>query len=202
MGFRDYCIFAAVIVFGWLSGCNSPYHRDQGALVGGLTGAGVGAAIGEHNDNPIAGALIGGAVGTLAGQAIGSNMDAQVAHNNAIIEQRMGRRLAGAVTAAQVISMTQAQLSDEVIVTHIRANGLAQRLTPDDLIILSRQGVSDAVLNAMQNQPPVTNTYPPPSARPVVIREQHYYGRPHCYSPHGHYHHRPAPRKSGFHFHF
>ncbi len=183
------------------TGCNSPYHRDQGALVGGLSGAAIGAAIGEHNDNPLAGAAIGAAVGTLGGAAIGSNMDAQVARNNAIIEQRMGQRLAGAVTIPQIISMSQAQLSDDVIIAHIRANGIAGRPSTDDLIVLNRQGVSDRVINALQSQPPVTAAIPANGRRPVVI-EEHYYSQPrYIYShPHAHHHHRHHGSHWGFSF--
>lgn len=190
----------SVVAFS-CAGCNSPYHRDQGALLGGLGGAAIGAAIGEHNDNPLAGAAIGAAVGTLGGAAIGSNMDAQVAQNNAIIEQRMGHRLSGAVTIPQIISMSQAKLSDEVIVTHIRANGIAGRPTTDDLITLNRNGVSDRVINALQSQPPITAAIPTSGRRPVIV-EEHYYARPrYIYShPHSYYHHRHCGPGWGFSF--
>lgn len=165
-------------------GCRSPYYADQGALLGGLAGAGVGAAIGEHNDNPLAGAAIGAVVGTLTGAAIGDNIDHDVARNNAIIEQRMGQRLAGAVSIPQVVSMTRAGLSDDVIITHIQANGVAQRPQTGDLIALKEQGVSDRVINAMQSQAPIAYATPLPPPRPTpVIVEEYYYGHPYYYPP-------------------
>ena len=162
------------------SGCRSPYYSDRFALAGGLAGAGAGAAIGKHNGNPITGAVVGGAIGTLAGNFIGHSVDADIARNNAIIEQQLGRRLAGAVTISDVVSMSQAGLGDDVITTHIRANGVAHRPTVNDMIALKQQGVSDRVINEMQK--PV----PPPRAPPVVVEEYHYYGRPHHDQ---HYHH-------------
>ncbi len=178
-------------------GCNSPYHRDRGAAMGGLAGAAIGAAIGEHNDNPLAGAAIGTVAGALTGAAIGDAVDADIARNNAIIEQQMGQRLAGAVTVPQAIAMSQSGLSPEVINTHIRANGVAQRPTTDDLIVMKNQGVSDVVVNAMQSQPPVTAL--PPGAvpsRPVVVEEHHYWGRPVPYRP-AHFHHHHHRRHHG-----
>jgi hypothetical protein len=50
--------------------------------------------------------------------------------------------------------MTQAGLSDDVIATHIRANGMAQPMQVNDLIQLRNVGVRDAVINTMQQTPP------------------------------------------------
>ena len=178
-----------------LTGCRSPYHADQGALWGGLTGAGIGAAIGEHNDNPIAGAIIGGAVGSMAGAAVGEGIDADIARNNALIQRQLGRRLAGAVTLPDVIAMSQAGLGDEVIVTHIRANGVAQPPQVGDLIALKDQGVSERVINALQQQPPIQTAVAP---QPVVVQEHHvvapYYPPYHRW--HSHHHHRPRHQPS------
>ena len=49
------------------SGCQSPYHSDQGALFGGLLGAGTGAAVGSAVGKTGAGAAIGAGVGGAAG---------------------------------------------------------------------------------------------------------------------------------------
>jgi outer membrane lipoprotein SlyB len=158
------------------AGCRSPYYADRGALFGGLTGAGVGALVGDAAGNTGAGALIGTAVGALAGTAIGENIDADVARSKAEIEARLGRQMQGAVTPQDVVAMTQAGLSDDVIATHIRANGMAQPLAVNDLINLRNMGVRDGVINAMQQTPPrlaqaaqpvaVYPAYPPP---PVVM---------------------------------
>ena len=53
-----------------ISGCATT-PTQQGALLGGGTGAGIGAIIGHQKGKTAEGALIGGAVGALAGGLIG-----------------------------------------------------------------------------------------------------------------------------------
>src|SRR5262245_41713666 len=115
------CLLAAACL---MPGCRSPYYADRGALFGGLTGAGVGAVVGDAAGNAPAGAVIGAGIGALTGTAIGEGIDADVARSRAEIEARMGRQLQGAATVPDVIAMTQAGLSDDVITTHIRASGV------------------------------------------------------------------------------
>jgi len=118
----------------------------------------------------------------------------------------MGRQLQGAVTVPDVVAMTQAGLSDDVITTHIRASGVAQPLAVGDLIQLRNMGVRDAVINAMQQTPPRGTqpavAYPAYPAGGNVIVEHHYpaWGPPVWYGPprpafHYHQHqHRPRGR--------
>lgn len=181
-----------------LAGCHSMNYAERGATLGAATGALTGAAIGKDSGNAGAGAVIGSAVGALTGAAVGDGIDADIARNNAIIQDRMGRQLAGVVTVDDVISMTEANLSDDVITTHIRANGVIQRPQPEDLITLTKNGVSDTVIKAMQTAPPPT---PPqtsaPRSGPVIVEEHHYVTPP---RPHWHYHGRHRPRRTGLHW--
>jgi len=149
-----------------LVGCRSPYYADRGALFGGLTGAGVGALVGDATGHAGAGAAIGTAVGALTGAAVGDAIDADVARSQAEIQARMGRQMQGAVTPQDVIAMTQAGLSDDVIATHIRANGMAQPLQVNDLIQLRNLGVRDGVINAMQQTPPRVSAVQPAGVYP------------------------------------
>lgn len=180
-------------------GCRSPYYADRGALVGGLTGAGVGALVGDAAGNAGAGAVIGTAIGAITGTAIGENIDADMARSKAEIEARMGRQMQGAVTPQDVIAMTQAGLSDDVIATHVRANGMAQPLAANDLINLRNYGVRDGVINVMQQTPTrgAQNNQPlamypatyPVAATPVMVAP---YGYP-VYGP-------PPPPPVGFYY--
>jgi len=106
-----------------------------------------------HNGEPLVGTLLGAAGGGLAGAAIGQTMDNEIARNQALVEQRVGRQMASAVTINDVITMTQAGLSDDVIITHIRAHGMAQGVQVSDLITLRNARVSNVVIQTMQ-QPP------------------------------------------------
>ncbi len=181
-----------------LAGCYSPYHADRGALLGGLGGAGVGALVGHATGNTGAGTAIGAGVGALSGALIGNSMDEMEARNRAMIEQHLQQRLpAGAVTLDDVIAMTRAGVAEELIMNHVRANGMARPLQSSDLILLQQQGVSPNVIRVMQEPPqvaaqPVVVPGPPP--RPVIVEEYYYdpywYPRPWHY-PYYRYHGGP-----------
>ena len=185
------------------SGCQGLPYADRGAALGALTGAVAGGAIGKHNGETAAGAVIGSAVGAFAGAAIGDSIDTEIARNNQLIEARTGRSMAGAVTVDDVITLSQARLSDDVIVTHIRANGVAQRPTPQDLITLTQMGVGEPVIQALQTTPPPAQPTPVvvESPRRVVIEEHHYIPPP---SPwfHGHFHRGSRPTRNAVHWGF
>lgn len=183
-------------------GCQSTRFADRGAALGAVSGGLAGAAIGNHNGDTAAGAIIGTAVGALAGAAVGDSIDTEIARNNALIEERLGRSLEGAVTVNDVATLWQARLSEDVIITHIRANGVAQPPGAQDLVALGQLGVSDAVIQTLQTTPPPTAARAVvASPRPVVVEEYHYLPPP---PPplwyHGHYHR--GPRRSNVHWGF
>ena len=178
-------------------GCRSPYYADQGALAGGLGGAGVGALVGSQLGSTAAGAVIGGGLGTLAGAAIGGSLDDIEARNRAQIAAAMGREVqAGAVTPEEVVAMSRAGVQEHLIVTHIQHNGIARSLTSNDLIYLQNQGVSATVIQAMQAPPKAAAVVvpgpvgPPP---PVVVQEYYYAPPPPYYWHHHHYRYRRCP---------
>ncbi|MBA2115195.1 glycine zipper domain-containing protein [Bremerella alba] len=189
-------IFVVAIVSAASLGCRSPYHQDQLGLVGAGTGALAGAAIGNATGHTAGGAIIGGLVGATAGSAVGSHMDEVEARNQALFQQRLGRRMEGQTTFDDVIAMSKAGLSDQVVTTHIRRHGVAQVPSAPDLIYLKNNGVSDAVINTMQN-PPVEVVSAPVQER--VIVEEHYYGPRPYYGPYRH-HRRHYHRGPGVHW--
>jgi hypothetical protein len=201
---------AAILVSLATLGCRSPYYSDRGALAGGLAGAGIGAAIGDASGAAGPGAIIGAALGTLTGNAIGEGIDADLARSKAEIEARMGRQMSGAVSNEDVIAMTQAGLSEDVIATHIRAHGVARPPAVNDLIILRNQGVSDRVIQALQQTPPPTAAAVPVSyavGPPRAVLVEPYYcppPPPHFYFHHGHrhrhHHHHGSGVRWGFSF--
>ena len=170
------------------SGCASTNHTEQGALFGGLFGAGTGAVVGHAMGNTGAGAAIGAGVGALSGAAIGNGQDQIETKNRAMIEQQIGRQLAGATRIDDVLAMTKAGVAPELIMNHVHAHGMATPLQANDLILLQQQGVDGRVIATMQatpspvaEQPVVVQQAAPP---PVII--EGYYGRPY-YHPHHHY---------------
>jgi hypothetical protein len=191
MSHRPVVVISIVVCSLFVAGCRSPYYGDRGALLGGVTGAAIGGAIGDNSGNALPGAIIGSAVGAITGGAIGDSIDADVARSRAEIEARMGRQMSGAVTTEDVVAMTRAGLSEDVIATHIRANGVAQIPQVNDLIYLRNQGVGDFVIKSMQQAPPpvAAAVYGPPVPGPVIV-EHHYSPWYHPPAPCFHYHHR------------
>jgi hypothetical protein len=150
------------------TGCASPYYADRGAALGGVTGAGVGALVGSSVRHPLAGALVGAGVGAVSGAAVGTGLDEIEARNRAAIAATMGRPVApGAVAVNDVIAMSQAGVNENVIINHIRYNGVQRPPQTGDLIALQRANVSPRVIEALQAPPaqPVGGMMPPP---PVV----------------------------------
>jgi hypothetical protein len=198
-------------------GCQTPNYQRNGTILGGLGGAGLGAAIGNKSQNALAGGLIGGAIGAIAGNSVGEGIDQDRAYAQQQAAQQgyaqgVGTQAArGAVSPQDVIAMSRAGLSEDVIATHVRTNGVTQQMQVNDLIYLRNQGVPDSVLQAMQQAPTSQARYnaaytaaipPPPPARPVVVEHVYpaYCPPPlywHGYHHHGHHHghhhhHRPS----------
>ena len=137
------------------AGCRSPFYADQGALAGGLTGAGIGALVGDATGNALPGAAIGAGIGAVSGGLIGGAIDEVEAKNRAMIAQQMGQQIPpGGVTVNDIVAMTRSGVDEELIVNHIRANGVAQPVQANELIILQQQGISKTVIGAMQTTPP------------------------------------------------
>lgn len=187
---------ASLAVVCTAAGCQSPYAADRGAAFGAGAGAAAGAVIASAaGKNALAGAAIGAMGGAITGAVVGEAIDEQEARNRAAIEAQMGRRIrAGSVSMDDVVSMTKAGVADELVVNHIRANGMIAPPSANDLILLNQQGVSPRVVQAMQAPPPqpaqqVTHVVHEPAPPPVVV-ERHYWGGPRYY----HHPHYCAPR--------
>jgi len=182
------------------------HHTERGAVLGGLGGALAGAGIGEHNGDAAAGALIGGALGLITGATIGDSMDRDAARAQAVRQQRLWE-LSRATSLSDVVTMTRNGVGDDVIINHIRQNGVQRRLEVADVISLHQRGVSEAVITAMQRARLATySPAPSPRYRPrtVVVQEHHYSSPPACYWPHHHvhryHHHFQHPRSTRFHW--
>ena len=184
---------AALSLLVSMAGCSSPYRSDQGALLGGLGGAGLGAVVGHAVGNTGAGAVIGAGVGALSGAAVGGALDDIDAKNQAEIAARLGRPAPGAVTIPDVINMTRAGVSEDVIVNHIHNHGLVAPLRADDLITLQQQGVSSRVVQAMQAPPPAAVGAAQPVLVPAPYPPPGYWGPPPYAYPYPYYY-RPYPR--------
>lgn len=192
-----------------LSGCANMNNTQSGALAGTGLGAVAGAIVGEASGHPGAGALIGAATGAVAGGLVGNAEDAReerdVAVAHAQYNQARSQAIAKAVTDVDVVTMTRNNVGEDVIVNSIRTRGCLWDGTPDSVIRLKHEGVSDRVITAMQNSgvhvpaagslpPPVYYAPPPPPAGGVVVVGPGYYG-PRYWGPRPYWHGRPYYRR-------
>lgn len=197
------------LVAGMLcTGCRAMNHTEAGALAGTALGAVGGAVVGDlAAGRPGVGALIGAATGAVAGSALGSAEDAREERDAAIAHAQYMEARTNAVTRAvtefDVVNMARSGVGDGVIINAIRTRGCIWDATPEAIIRLKQEGVSEAVISSMQSHgvkprvlveataPPSRYYYyapPPPSA--VVFVEPGYYGprpwRPRYRRPHFH----------------
>jgi hypothetical protein len=190
------------------------YHNDtaSGTFLGGAMGAITGAVIGgrKHAGQD---ALIGAGVGAITGNLLGRSKDAnderRAAQGAAAVGQMNQQAVAMAVTDSDLVQMTRAGINEDVIISTMRSRGTRIDLSPQSVIALRQQGVSDRVVMAAQQMgggsgyvagapaygPTVVSEIPPP---PTVIvapaYRPYYYGyypRPYYYGHYQHYYDHP-----------
>lgn len=155
-------------------------HEGTGAAVGGLLGAGTGAIIGKAAGNTGAGALLGAGVGALTGAAVGNSEDRKE-HREAVMAA--SATSVGPMCLNDVIKLTQSNVGETTIIKQIQTSRTVFQLTTDDVVMLKSYGVTDPVINALQDsvRRPIRQVV---YERPVVIHE---------YCP-------PPPIGMGFHY--
>jgi outer membrane lipoprotein SlyB len=168
------------------AGCYTPDGRPDrtagGALTGGALGATAGAIIGSATGRAGAGALIGGALGAITGGIVGNAMDEQQREILAQQSPQTLRRVEQGqpLATADIKALSKAGVSDEVIISQIRASHTIYRLTTAEIIELKEAGVSERVIDTMINTPNTTSgtvsertvapeAPPPPPVETVVV---------------------------------
>ncbi len=179
------------------SSARAQHHTERGAVLGGLSGALIGAAVGNHNGEGTEGALVGGAIGLFSGAALGNSLDREEAQWRAQQQHQQSVQLYQAVSLSDVVQMSQGGLSDRVIMNQIAQRGIQRKVQVPDVIYLHQQGVSDAVITTMQRTGVATSVVVRPA--PAIVERHHYvtpapYWRLHRYPPHPYYRSRYAYR--------
>lgn len=122
------------------SGCqNAKSRMGEGAAIGAVIGAAAGGIIGHQSGSGGEGAAIGGIVGALGGAAAGSQMKKQAAVNP---DQMSLQEVAGLVMEG---------IDEDVIIDKIRRTRSGFDLGPKDINYLQQRGVSQKIIEAMQN---------------------------------------------------
>lgn len=165
-----------------LTACSSLPGNDQqqGAVIGGASGAAVGAAVAK--DNRALGAVIGGALGAAGGYVIGKNADKITGHHNdeeTRAEENSQNNPAtpaaaraattadinhdGYVTLDEVVALDQAGLTDDEIMARLRSTNQVFNLTEEQKQYLLDKGVSRTVVDQL----PFLNQGSTPSGRVI-----------------------------------
>jgi hypothetical protein len=173
------------------------YYRNDTAtdtVVGGAFGAITGAIVGGSK-NRGEGALIGAGVGALTGNILGQAKDRaderHAVYGAGAVANLNQQAAASAVTNYDLVSMTKAGVSDDVIISTLRSRGARLDLSPQGLISLKQSGVSDRVLLVAQEMAARVGyiTAPPPPA--VIVTPApgpYWYGPRPYYRSHVYYH--------------
>ena len=139
------------------NGCASRNSKNASTVNGALFGAAAGATIGEHNNSPLSGALIGATTGAIAGNIAGDHLarplsayEEKFQADQKVLRPITQQPQSDAVTIEQLLRMTQAGVEDDIIVGQIQARGVAQILTTDEIIYLTRENVSPVVIKGYQ----------------------------------------------------
>jgi hypothetical protein len=151
-----------------LSGCASPNGQPDntanGALIGGASGAAIG-AIADRRD-PGVGALIGGAAGAITGGLIGHSVDEQNQAQAAAAPPPgyYAPPPSGAPpSVADIKGMARSGLNDDVIIGEISSTHAVYHLDANSIIDLHNSGVSEKVIAYMVNTADIVAAQPPPA---------------------------------------
>lgn len=189
------------------SGCATFNHTQNGALLGAGLGAGAGAILGHQSGDAGAGAVLGGALGAFGGALAGNAEDAWEQRDAALRQlAATSRPLPPPLTNSDLIRMSQAGLSDEVIMNAVQTRGGQFQLHPEGLITLKSSGVSEGVIQYVQSRSSAvasqTFVAPPPEVvivHPEPLIDVHVGPPP---MPCGPVHHFRRPRRGlSFHAH-
>src|SRR5512140_452600 len=161
---------SAALLIGAVGCSNLPGTKgQQGAAIGGVSGAAAGALLGGGHHR-LLGALLGGAVGAGGGYLIGANSDRITGHDSSGAQGAIRRAQAnpatpddarqattadlnhdGFVTMDEVVAMRQAGFSDQDILSRMQATGQLFELSPDQQNYLRTNGVDQYVIDELPN---------------------------------------------------
>ncbi|HET6325552.1 MAG TPA: glycine zipper domain-containing protein [Planctomycetaceae bacterium] len=154
------------------TGCQTTDNNNAvgGAVVGtglgALTGAIVGSAFGRRD--AAAGALIGAAAGGIGGALVGHAQDEKNQETRNAVQAQYQQAAAAAEQRAMhnddIVYMVKSGVSEQVIMNSMRDRGGRFDTSPEAIVNLKSNGVSDAVIYAMQTTPPPSAMVPPPGA--------------------------------------
>jgi len=147
---KKFISFIVCIFFVFLNiGCqNTKTRAVEGAVIGGVIGAGAGGIIGQQKHRGSEGAGIGAAVGAIAGAIVGSQIEKPSQSNQSTpVTQNVNLNQ---MSIQQIVDLTKQGVNEDVIIDKIRLTNSRYKLNVDDINYLKQNGVSQKVIDAMQ----------------------------------------------------
>jgi hypothetical protein len=134
--------------------------RQQGAVIGGVSGAAAGAILADE-DHRLLGAVIGGALGAGGGYLIGRRMEGEEqpptdSQRQQITKEQVAAATTadidrdGNVTLAEIVAMEAAGLTDEEIIRRLEATSMVFALNDEQERTLTERGVSRKVIERLE----------------------------------------------------
>ena len=138
------------------TGCQNMNNTEKGAVIGGASGAGLGAIIGHQTGNRDLGALIGGGAGALMGGAMGKakdNAEERDMYRQHAAQMEATRKFEqNAMNNHDVIKFANSGVSDDIIIGEIKRRGGRFDMSTEGMIYMRQNGVSEHVLKVMQER--------------------------------------------------
>ena len=184
----------AALTLLWAPIASAQTNSQRDAVIGGVAGAIIGGIAGNQNDETPEGIAIGGVAGAIAGHVIGKTKDrhleeqyhyqqqaAQAVQQQQYLEAQQFQK---AISIQDAISLSNSGVSQQLIINQIHKNGVQQEIGVSEILALHQNGVSELVINEMQQaaigapvapaviaQPPAVVVAPAPVVvpRPVVV---------------------------------
>jgi hypothetical protein len=176
-------VLVLVLSFGLAGGCaTAGRNTGPGVLLGSVLGAGAGAIIGHQTGNAEGGALLGAGLGALTGGLVGSSLDRMeedIAYHEAETAAAVRERhyVQGQLSILDVIRMSQAEVSDTIIIAKIDQSGSYFDLSASEIIDLQLSDVSDTVIEHILYRGSPSQT-PLVSENSTLGRESQFRGPP------------------------
>ncbi|MDD5155622.1 MAG: glycine zipper 2TM domain-containing protein [Candidatus Omnitrophica bacterium] len=145
---KNAAVFITGITLAFFTlGCQSAKtNAVEGAVIGGLIGAGAGGIIGHQSHHGAEGAGIGLAAGALTGAIVGSQIEKKPAQNTTTGATQNPNQM----TIAQIVDLTKQGAHPAVIVDRIKLTNSKFNLTENDVQYLKQEGVNQQVIDAMR----------------------------------------------------
>jgi len=153
MGKSLYVLICLPLLLAGMGCQNTKSRAVEGSVIGGVLGAAAGGIIGHQNHHGGEGAAIGAATGAIAGAIVGSQISKEDQNTPQTEEIPSAQRISyNRMSFSQIIDLYRQGISDDMLIEKIKFSKTKYNLAREDINYLKSQGISQAVIDAMQGK--------------------------------------------------